>query len=232
MLAKNKSKASPTDAHRLAVEMWEKLGSKTRWQDDVDQWAELLLERWEATAMDYDAFRAIIVWAVLENEYTVENLRVSKNPAESLFIRQWDNVELFYEAATAKKQARERKKWKYGACGRCDSQPAVHGVGGNCMACDRKWLKANRLAEAAMKGGMVRLVKSELRWNLYSADPTTAPGTWVVGSGTYEEGNDDFGEYYWVLEAIQQALIADKDFMDELERVFAQQGEMPEEPKL
>jgi len=232
MLANTKSKATPTDAFRLAKEMWEKLGSKTRWKDDVAKWAEPLLDRWEATGMDYDTFRAIILWAVLENEYTVENLRVSRNPAESLFIRQWDNVEMFYEAAQAKKQARLRKTWKYGACTRCDQHPALHGVGGYCTHCLRISDHARVLAEAVMNANMVRLVKDELRWVLYNADPSKVKGTWVVGSGTYEQREDNYGEYYWVQEAIQQMLLDDKDFRDELDRAFAQQGEAPEEPTL
>lgn len=148
----------------LAWELWTWLGEKTRYRDLVEGWIPLILRAKDEQALEWDRMRTIVRWAALENEYTVENLRLSRDPGKSLFKNQWENVVLRFEAWEAAELARARKKWKNGACPRCDKRERnLRSHHGWCNDCEEHWRGTTgqviEMLEKLAKVGMVR--KSE-----------------------------------------------------------------------
>jgi hypothetical protein len=84
----------------------------------------MILAAKQKADLAWDRMTRIANWAALENEYTVENLRLSRDPGKSCFLNQWENIVLRFEAWEAAELARARKKWKNGACKRCDMAEA------------------------------------------------------------------------------------------------------------
>lgn len=124
----------------LANRMWKLLGSKTRHYDQRDEWSELAYDAWNATDLTWERFTKIAEWALVENEYTVENLRISRTPGRSLFVTQWENIQVFYDAAMAKKAAVLRKKGKH-ICPDCEMAEVSQreGMEGRCEDCAADW---------------------------------------------------------------------------------------------
>src|SRR5579863_1728774 len=73
----------------LVQRMFKLLGSKSRHHDQLEDWMEHAYDRWLKSGLTWEKFAKIVEWAVTENVFTVQNLRVAKNPGESLFDRQW-----------------------------------------------------------------------------------------------------------------------------------------------
>lgn len=148
----------------LAWELWTWLGEKTRYRDLVEGWMPLMLRSKDEQGLEWDRMRTIVRWAALENEYTVENLRLSRDPGQSLFKNQWENVVLRFEAWEAAELARARKKWKNGACPRCDKRERnLRSYHGWCNDCEELWRgttgRVIEMLEKLSEVGMVR--KSE-----------------------------------------------------------------------
>jgi hypothetical protein len=113
---------------------------KTRYHDLVEGWIRHILHAKEEAGLNWDRMRTVVRWAALENEYTVTNLRVSRDPGRSLFVSQWENVVVFFEADEAAQLARARKKWKNGACKQCDLAEAnLNNINSYCNQCDTEW---------------------------------------------------------------------------------------------
>jgi hypothetical protein len=129
----------------LAKRMFKLLGSKTRHLDQIAGWADLAFDAWEGSELTWEKFVKVVVWALTENEFTVENLRISREPGRSLFLNQWENIQIFYDAAEAKKVAILRKKGKT-ICPVCEMAEAKSREG-LCDDCHAAWLEEyNRLA--------------------------------------------------------------------------------------
>jgi hypothetical protein len=127
-------------ARSLAWDLWSWLGEKTRYRDLVEGWIPLIIRAKKDSELDWDRMRKIVRWSALENEFTVANLRVSRDPGKSLFVNQWENVVVFFEADEATQLARARKKWKHGACKGCDMAEAnPSNYHGHCDKCEAEW---------------------------------------------------------------------------------------------
>jgi len=124
----------------LTNRMFKLLGSKSRHFDQTESWADAAYDAWEASDLTWEKFVKVVEWALTENEYTVANLRIAKNPGESLFIRQWENVQIFYDADMAVRAAQLRKKNKH-ICPNCEMAEGTHPSSGLCNECHEPWLK-------------------------------------------------------------------------------------------
>lgn len=162
-----------TEALSLARELWSWLGEKTRYRDLVEGWIPLITRAREEAGLDWDRMRTVVRWAALENEYTVTNLRVSRDPGRSLFVSQWGNVVVFFEADEAAQLARARKKWKNGACRGCDMAEAkLHNHNSLCDKCDEKRQQSSDhvrgMLESLAQRGLVRkkahTAEQEAQW--------------------------------------------------------------------
>src|SRR5258707_6009888 len=87
----------PTEAEALALahRMFKLLGSKSRHHGQLGDWADLAYDAWSASDLMWEKFCKVANWALTENEYTVANLRIARNPAASLFVNQWENIQIF-----------------------------------------------------------------------------------------------------------------------------------------
>lgn len=123
---------------RLAGYLFKALDQREKYRPLVlSSWVKEFESLLQETGLDFDSLLAIVRFAVKENEWTVTNLRVARDPAVSL-RKQWDNIVLHYDAHLAAKRARERKSWKYGACPVCDE--AESNYGNACDACAKQAL--------------------------------------------------------------------------------------------
>ncbi len=177
-------------AENIAQEMWKLLGEKTRHVDQLNDWAQYIMDDWDDPAYEPltpGRTMEIMRWAVTENEFTVANLRIAKDPGQSLFVRQWENVQIFYESAAAVKKAQERKKWKYGACAKCDEEQAEHSKGGWCWKCNQRSSKISKLVEKALEKSMVA-VSEKLWWMLDRQFDTPNAQVIVQGEHLGEKG--------------------------------------------
>jgi hypothetical protein len=139
----------PTEEEGLALaqRMFKLLGGKSRHFDQIDDWAGLAFDAWEASDLTWEKFVKVVEWALTENEYTVANLRISRDPGKSLFVNQWENVQIFYDAAMAVKVAVLRKKGKP-ICLVCEMAEGWRVYDGMCEECRAEWKKEyQRLSE-------------------------------------------------------------------------------------
>jgi hypothetical protein len=121
---------------RLAGYLFTALDHKEKYRPLVlESWVKVFESLLQETGLDFDSLKAIVRFAAKENEWTVTNLRIARDPAVSL-RKQWDNIVLHYEANLAAKKARERKSWKYGACPVCDEVESRYGNA--CESCAQK----------------------------------------------------------------------------------------------
>jgi hypothetical protein len=180
--ARAKARTTPTEAQGrgLAVKMWELLGSKTRYADQIGKWMGYMGRCWRASEFTWEEFEKIVIWAVKENEFTVRNLLTARNPGESLFERQWDNVSIFYEADMAGRKIQERKSWTYGACFVCDERPAPQR-GRSCRVCEHRWAEADAYVDEAGKRNMVWVNKEYKHWWLHEGDNNSP----LIAEGDY-----------------------------------------------
>jgi hypothetical protein len=164
-------------AEVLAWEFWTWLGSKTRNRDLVPSWIPVILAAKQKADLAWDHMARIAKWAALENEYTVENLRLSRDPGKSCFLNQWENIVLRFEAWEAAELARARKKWKNGACKQCDMAEAKpNNYHGYCDQCETEWQHSagqvmemiQRLHERGMVRRMAANSNNESEWFLLS----------------------------------------------------------------
>jgi hypothetical protein len=139
---KQNQRRNPTLEEGIALtqRMFKLLGSKTRHYDQIESWADSAYDAWEGSDLTWEQFTKVVVWALTENEYTVANLRISRDPGKSLFVNQWENVQVFYDAAMAVKVAILRKKNKP-ICPTCEMAEVTHPMSGLCDECHDPWLK-------------------------------------------------------------------------------------------
>jgi hypothetical protein len=216
--------------HAVAAEMvqrmWRLLGEKTKWRDDVPGWTSILLERWEESGMSREDFEKIVVWAATENEYTAVNLRLARNPAKSLFVNQWENVLLFYDAAMAGKKARERRWWKHGACVNCDERQARQS--GWCKECEVLEIRVSTLLKLVYEHRMVYTYDNNANWLIRSDNLKRNPDARVVANGKVTEG---FTGKPDVQHSIYDALMKDPDSVGTLEYALKMLGVQKPEPR-
>lgn len=112
---------------RLAGYLFVSLESREKYRPLVlTSWVKVFESLLQETGLDFDSCKAIVRFAVKENEWTVDNLRIARDPAVSL-RKQWEAICLRYDANIAVKRARERKSWKHGACPTCDEVESNYG---------------------------------------------------------------------------------------------------------
>lgn len=207
----------------LAHRMWEALGSKSRHFDQIGDWADLAFDAWESSGLAWEEFTKVVMWAITENEYTVANLRVARYPGKSLLVNQWENVQVFYDADMAVRTARERKKWKYGACSRCDKNEAEARKGGWCRECNRLSDKVNRLVQTALKRQWIRYSGETGEWWLLDSDKEE--GASQITQGTYNLASKHPVSLLIADDAAER-LMVDPGAVEYLESVL---GELPKE---
>lgn len=217
MKAKQQQNQNQRDAREIAGEMYRLLGSKARHHDQIDDWSDSIMTMWnDHPEMDAEAIMKIMKWSVQDNDYTVANLRVSRDPGRSLFINQWENVVLFHDAAMAAEKARERKRWKKGACGRCDEHEAKYNRGGWCAECYQLSDHISPLLEKAQAKGM--LVLDSNLWYLMDRNHTD-DGVKVILCAPHDGNTRDVHSY------AHTALMDAPDAVATLEAALA--GETP-----
>ncbi len=137
----------------LARELWTWLGSKTRNTGLVESWIPMLVAAKAEADVDWSRMREIVRWSALVNEYTVENLRLARDPGKSLLVNQWENVVLRFEAWEAAELARARKKWKNGPCPGCNMAEAKPlNRSGYCDRCKEAWRRRSSRVEQMLFG--------------------------------------------------------------------------------
>jgi hypothetical protein len=218
----------PTQAEgaALAQRMWKLLGSKTRHADQLDDWMDRAYDCWESSGLSWEYFWKVVEWALTENEFTVENLRIARNPGQSLFDKQWENITLFYDAAMAKKMAILRKKGK-SVCPDCEmAEGNLNNEFNRCAECDAKW-KAEYKRIAAMvadlneKKLVRRYPKTETEaasWRVYwnpGYDPKTEPAL----MGWFDNWSSQTKELR--TDHVIRTLLKEPEMLERLEEVYA-----------
>jgi len=141
-----------------------------------------------------------VIWALTENEYTVANLRISRDPGKSLFVNQWEHIQVFYDAAMAVKVAILRKKNKP-ICPTCEMAEVMHPMSGLCDECHESWLKEydrignilDQMAERKLYGGRPLQPEDNMpsfykeKWTVYYPDANHSPA--IVGYFASEAEN-------------------------------------------
>ena len=219
----------PTQAEGadLAQRMWKLLGSKTRHADQSDDWMDRMFDCWEASGLSWESFSKVVVWALTENEFTVENLRIARNPGASLFGKQWENVTLFYDAAMAKKMAILRKKGKP-VCPDCEMAEGIpNNEYSRCDECDKKWKDEYKRVER-----MVLDLNEKKVVRRYPKTDTDSASWRIYWQPGYEPGVTEpallgwFDDWHWRsreqrTDHIIRTLLKEPEMLERLEEVYA-----------
>jgi hypothetical protein len=217
----------------LTQRMFKLLGSKSRHFDQIESWADSAYDAWEASDLTWEKFEKVVVWALTENEYTVANLRIARDPGKSLFVNQWENIQVFYDAAMAVKVAMLRKKNKH-ICPVCEMAEATHPMSGLCDECHAPWLKEyDRIGDILDQIAERKLYTRRL---LQPEDnmPSFLKGKWTIHYPDAER-NPAIAGYFDTFEAenttkrrdhIIRQMLEDRKMLERLDYVWAMtQGE-------
>ena len=217
---------SQAEGAALAHRMWKLLGSKTRHADQLDDWMDRAYDCWESSGLSWEYFCKVVEWALIENEFTVENLRIARNPGQSLFDKLWENVALFYDAAMAKKMAILRKKGKP-VCPDCEmAEGFPTNEYSRCNECQAKWnAEFKRIRAMVVELSEKKLVRryakteaGEASWRIFWSpgyDANTEPA--LMGW---------FDDWHWQTKEtrtdhIVRTMMKEPEMLERLEEVYA-----------